>query len=309
MTSPVQQSDSPATHRRAVPYQAFKTVLFALKVSRPGFWLTALWFYLFPLGQTHLWTTPHFWFGCFFVMFPFGLFIYGWNDLMDADVDRLNPRKGSFLFGPKGTDEELRTLPWIIAIVHLPLLCYLGLFVGSRFLWWYLVLAVATAIYNWPRAGFKNWPALDVLNQAGYLLVFAFSSRLNHVPQLPWSSMAFGVMFAMHSHLLGQIMDLEPDRQAGRRTTAVVCGRLTTKFLIMGLMVAESIVVFVWIGDSIIAGFLAFGALWFLIDAALLYGSDPYPGFLMRCFLIGWNLAAVVSAPWVWARGSFMQRV
>jgi 4-hydroxybenzoate polyprenyltransferase len=29
----------------------------------------------------------------------------------------------------------------------------------------------------------------------------------------------FGALFAMHSHLFGQIMDVAPDRLAGRRTT------------------------------------------------------------------------------------------
>ena len=270
----------------------------------PGFWLTAGWFYLFPLGRSHLWQTPHFWFGLFFVMFPFGLFIYGWNDLMDAEVDRLNPRKGSFLFGPKATDEELRKLPWMIACVHLPLLCYLGLAIDSRFFWWYLILTAATAIYNYPRVGFKNWPVLDVLNQAGYLLVFTFSSWINHTPSLHWKTMAFGVMFAMHSHLLGQIMDLEPDRQAGRRSTAVCFGRMTTKYLIAAMMAAESLLV-LQLGDLVVAGFLALGALWFVADARLLFGHRPYPGFLMRLFLIGWNAAAVLSAPWVWMQGSF----
>jgi 4-hydroxybenzoate polyprenyltransferase len=236
-------------------------------------------------------------------MFPFGLFIYGWNDLMDAEVDRLNPRKGGFLFGPKGTDEELRRLPWSIALVHLPLLCYLGLAVDRRFFGWYLVLAATTALYNLPRLGFKNWPVLDVLNQAGYLLVFTFSSWINGAPLLSGSAMAFGVMFAMHSHLLGEIMDLEPDRQAGRRTTAVWLGHLPAKYLIAAMMVAESLLV-LRLGDAAIATFLALGALWFMADAWF-FGQRPYPGLLMRLFLIGWNIVAVVSAPWVWMRGSF----
>jgi 4-hydroxybenzoate polyprenyltransferase len=282
-----------------------KTLLFALKLSRPGFWLTAAWFYLFPLGQSDLWATPRFWFGLFFVMFPFGLFIYGWNDFMDAAADRSNPRKGGFLFGPQATEEERCQLPWIIALVHLPLLCYLGLAVNSRFVWWYLLLAGATAIYNLPRWGFKNWPVLDVLNQAGYLLAFTFSSWINGAPMLHAGAMTFGVMFAMHSHLLGQIMDLEPDRQAGRCTTAVWLGRSATKYLIAGMMIGECLLVF-RLGDAFIASFLAMGVLWFLADARLLFGSRPYPRFLMRLFLIGWNAAAVVSAPWVWIHGSFV---
>ncbi len=303
--SPPTVDDASATTRMSRAGRGIgETMLFAVKLSRPGFWLTAAWFYLFPLGYSHLWATPRFWFGLFFVMFPFGLFIYGWNDFMDAKADRVNPRKGGFLFGPKATDAERREIPWIIGLIHLPLLGYLGLAVSSRFFWWYLLLAGATAIYNLPRWGFKNWPVLDVLNQTGYLLVFTFSSWINGAPTLSVGVMIFGVMFAMHSHLLGQIMDLEPDREAGRKTTAVWLGRLATKYLMAGLMAVECLLVFE-IGDGVIASFLAMGALWFLVDAGLLFGSRPYPGFLMRLFLIGWNAAAVVSAPWVWVHGSF----
>src|SRR5262245_16914416 len=57
-------------------------LVFILQASRPGFWLTAIWFYLLPVAQRPVWNSFDFWLGVFFVSFPFGLLIYGWNDIM-----------------------------------------------------------------------------------------------------------------------------------------------------------------------------------------------------------------------------------
>jgi len=48
--------------------------------------------------------------------------------------------------------------------------------------------------------------------------------------------MLFSGMFAMHAHLFGEIMDIEPDRASGRRTTATVIGRVPAKLLIAALL-------------------------------------------------------------------------
>jgi 4-hydroxybenzoate polyprenyltransferase len=61
-----------------------------------------------------------FWLGLIYVTFPMGLLLYGWNDYVDYDVDRLNPRKGSFLFGARGSLEQLHLLPWRIVLFQAP---------------------------------------------------------------------------------------------------------------------------------------------------------------------------------------------
>jgi len=57
-----------------------------IKVARPGFWPTHLWFFLLPLGQREMFGRPGFWLGCAYVCFPLGLLLYGWNDLFDAET-------------------------------------------------------------------------------------------------------------------------------------------------------------------------------------------------------------------------------
>ena len=202
--------------------------MWLLKVARPGFWLTSIWFYLLPLGQRVIWREWSFWVGLVHVTFPLGLLIYGWNDLFDSENDRANPRKDTFLFGALPTPAQISCLPLWIALVQIPFLIYLLAFVGFKSLAWWAAVIAATAIYNWPRIGLKNWPVVDLLNQISYVLVFVLSSWLNDAPQLPWSTFVFGALFAMHSHLFGEIMDYAPDLAAGRRTTAGAIG--TTRF-------------------------------------------------------------------------------
>lgn len=274
--------------------------LFTIKVARPGFWTTSLWFYLLPLGQRNIFGSWAFWLGALYVTFPLGLFIYGWNDLVDAETDRLNPRKGTFLFGARPDAAQLAVLPARIFLVQLPFAVIFLLLLGPRAIDWLAALAFTTAIYNWPPPGLKGRPPFDMLNQLGYLLVFVLSSWLNGAPQLPWQTFAFGALFAMHSHLFGQIMDVEPDRPSGRRTTATTVGAIAAKLIIAAIIAGESLLVFAAFRDALIAGFLALSAGWFLLDAFVIWGARPYRPAMMRLFLLGWNAAAVVSMGWVW---------
>ena len=280
------------------------TFAFVVKASRPGLWATAVWFYLLPLGHRHVFHSPGFWLGLIYVTLPLGLIIYGWNDVADADIDRFNPRKGTFLFGARGSHDQLARLPLQIALVQT---VFAGIFlylIGAKILLWFAALAAFTAIYNLPRYGLKSQPPFDILNQAGYLLVFVLSSWLNYVPQLRWPAMLFGALFAMHSHVFGEIMDIEPDRLSGRRTTATVIGMLPSKFLISSMLIVEALVVHQYFGDVWISGALAFGALWFSLDALVLWRRRPYSLAQMRIFMLGWNAIALGSMGWVWSTAS-----
>jgi 4-hydroxybenzoate polyprenyltransferase len=298
----------PATATAAVQRDGvrsrFSDLTFVLQASRPGLWLTAIWFYLLPLGGRQVFHSVAFWLGVAYVCLPLGLLLYGWNDCVDFEVDQLNPRKGSFLFGARGSLEQLRKLPARIALAQAPFLaafCYLG---GFHMLLWFAGTVAAAAIYNWPRFGFKGRPPLEILNQAGYLLVFVLSSWLNHAPQLSWPALLFGAMFAMHSHVFGEIMDLEPDRDTGRRTTAVVIGRVPAKALIASFLAAESALVFFFFRDPVLSLFLLASGAWFVLDATWLWRNAPYSPAQMRFALVAWNVIALVSMPWVWWKAS-----
>jgi len=162
-------------------------------------------------------------------------------------------------------------------------------------LWWYATLLLAVGLYNAPRFAWKGRPPFDVLIQASYLLVFVLSSWLNRSPQLPWQAFVFGALFAMHSHVFGEVMDIEPDRLSGRSTTATLIGRVPAKLFIAVLLTIEAALICVYFRDWIIVGFLAIGAFWFVLDAAVLWKNRPYRPEEMRLFLWGWNIAALLA--------------
>src|SRR6266436_7920738 len=278
---------------------------FLLQVSRPGLWSTTALFYLMPLGRADILHSGKLWLGLFFVLFPLGVLLYGVNDIVDAETDALNPRKGTFMFGARGAREQLAVLKWHIVVVQLPFAGLFYYFIGPRILWWYAVLLLAVGIYNAPGIAWKGRPPLDVMIQASYLLVFVLSSWLNNVPQLPWQTFLFGAMFAMHSHIFGEVMDIEPDQLSGRRTTATSIGRVRAKFLIAAFLVIETILVQIYFRDWIITSFLAVGAIWFLADATLLWKNRAYRPEEMRLFLWGWNAAALLGMFWNSTHGTF----
>jgi 4-hydroxybenzoate polyprenyltransferase len=281
-------------------------LVFLLQVSRPGLWTTTALFYLMPLGHADYLHSQTLWLGLFYVLFPLGFLLYGVNDIVDAQADRLNPRKGTFLFGSLGKVEQLAALRWKIAVVQIPFLILFFYLVGPRILAWFGVLMIAVGIYNAPRFGWKSHPPFDVLIQASYLLIFVLSSWLNGVAQLPWQTFLFGALFAMHSHIFGEVMDLEPDRLSGRRTTATLLGAAPSKMLMSAIMCVESVLVYVSFGDWVIAGFLGLGAVWFLVDATIVWRNRPYSPTEMRLFMWGWNAAAIAGMFWNWTQGSLL---
>jgi 4-hydroxybenzoate polyprenyltransferase len=304
MAEDAQTSPSAASRTKSHSY-----LVFLLQVARPGLWSTTAMFYLMPLGHADFFHSGRFWLGLIFALFPLSFLLYGVNDIVDAETDALNPRKGTFLFGSRGAREQLAALKWQIAAVQIPFVVAFYFLVGPRILAWYATLLVAVGLYNAPSIAWKGRPPFDVLIQASYLLVFVLSSWLNKVSQLPWQTFLFGAMFAMHSHIFGEVMDIEPDRLSGRRTTATAIGRVRAKFLIAAFLTLETVLVQAYFRDWVIASFLALGALWFLFDATLLWRNRAYTPKQMRLFLWGWNAAALLGMFWNWTHGTLTRVV
>lgn len=273
---------------------------FLLKASRPGFWGTAAWFYLLGLGFNWPLHSPDFWLGLSYVTFGLGMLVYAANDLTDGATDRLNPRKDSYLFGARPTQSQMRSLPWGIALIQVPFLVLLTARLGLWAVAWFAAAVVASLAYNLPRVGAKDRPGWDVLAQVGYLLVFVLGNRINEQAGPSYLVFLFGALFAMHSHLFGQIMDIEPDSAAGRRTTAVAIGVVSAKYLIALLLLCETALMLSYGNRPWLPPFLLAGAAWFLLDARYLWRSHPYPAKLMKPFFLGWNLLLALEIGFTW---------
>jgi 1,4-dihydroxy-2-naphthoate octaprenyltransferase len=129
---------------------------------------------------------------------------------------------------------------------------------------------------------------------------------MNRVAQLRWPALLFGALFAMHSHVFGEIMDLEPDRSCGRRTTAVMIGRVPAKLLIAALLAAEGGLLYEFFRDLELTAFLFASAAWFVLDATLFWRTRPYTPAQMRFAMLAWNAIALGTMPWVWWKASLV---
>jgi len=285
----------------------FNKLLFYLKVSRPGLWFATIWLYLLPTSQlTDIWSSIPFWIGFFFVCFPLNFLVYGWNDIVDREIDLVNPRKDSFLFGARGTASQLSELKWAIAGVHVICLPVLLFFSDWKMFILYAGILIINGLYNLPKNGLRSRPPLELLCQVGYLLVAPFSILMNDLSALPWITYFYLLLFAWQSHLIGEVMDIIPDREAGRKTTATVIGIIKTKWLIIGIVVVEVSLLFLVFKDFIFGGMLALGLIWLLLDLLFIYKNKRYTLFQMKLFGIMSNLVAVASMAYVWWSGCLL---
>ncbi len=243
-----------------------------------------------------------FWVGAVYVCFPLGLFTYGWNDLGDNETDRVNPRKNSWLFGALPNAKLRKRLPWIILATQLPFVFIFTWVAGPKMIGWFAALITMNACYN--TIGFKRLPVLDLLNQVGYVLIFILASWLCSVPQLNAPAMIFGAIFAMQSHLFGQLMDLDEDKKAGRKSTAVVIGVIPAKLLLVTIMVALALIAYRYFQIPVVAIFMTLGAMFFFMD--MCFGPRRYPVWFSTSFFIAWNVVVILSMHFVWKYGIFL---
>jgi 4-hydroxybenzoate polyprenyltransferase len=238
------------------------------------------------------------------VAMPLGMLIYAVNDISDWRTDQLNPRKDSFLFGARPTFEQIRQLPLQVTLFQVPFLLAFWTILGPRALLWFVAAILSTLAYNHPKYGAKDRPYFDVLAQVGYLLVFVLATWMSGRTISPWYVFVFGALFAMHSHLFGQIMDIEPDAQAGRTTTAVVIGARNSKFFAALLLAIEALVALNFESKPYLSPLLALGALGFVFDALFIWREEPYPTWLVTMFFFGWNFLLLLEIGWSYWKGN-----
>ncbi len=278
--------------------------LFWLKVSRPGLWFQTLWLYTLPTSRLPVFHSPLFWLGLLYVTFPLNFLVYGWNDIVDFENDQQNPRKDTFLFGARGTRKQLARLPFAIALFQMPFFI--------AFIWlrgWMMAallggMILVNLLYNLPRFGWRGRPPLELINQAGYLLLLPLSVLLNETSEVSWAAVGYLVLFCTHSHLMGEVMDVIPDARAHRRTTARTLGIKATKGVILALVVLEGFLLGFRFRDWVLGGFLLLGSLWLLLDRFVLYRDRSYTRSEFRLFGLGINAAGFASMIWVWNTGT-----
>ncbi len=275
-----------------------------LKISRPGLWFATIWLYLLPTSQMpDIIISPAFWLGLIYVSFPLNILVYGWNDIVDHEADKFNSRKNTFLFGAQSNKHYLDNL-WkkivFVQLLFIPVLIYYG---GTDFILLFIGFCIINGLYNLPERGLRGRPPLELLCQIGYLLIVPLSQAINDTAGLSTMSYFYLILFAFQSHLIGEVMDIEPDKLAGKKTTATVLGMKTTKLIIIALVLLEVILLVFHFDDKIFGGMLFLGLLWLILDLFVLYKTKTYSLTEMKLFGYASNVIAVASMAYVWWSG------
>jgi len=249
---------------------------YLLRLSRPRFWL-----YLagpVVVGVAYAADSPAELFSpvallafAYFLV-PANVFLYGVNDVYDADIDQLNPKK---------EDREVRYegSPTVLAavIVSGAAALVLALFLDPLDLTLPVVVAwlLLSIEYSAPPLRFKTTPFLDSVSNGLYVLpgVIAYTAVQGAYP--PLAAVAGGWLWTMGMHTFSAIPDIEPDREAGIRTTATVLGKHWT-YVYCGLAWAAAALAFLAVHPFFTAVLVAYPAIVFAIARSGVDVGDAY---------------------------------
>ncbi|WP_311171765.1 prenyltransferase [Halobellus ordinarius] len=219
----------------------FGRLRYLLTLSRPRFWL-----YLagpvvvgvaYGAGTTaDLFTETTIPLFAYFLL-PANVFLYGINDVFDADVDTDNPKK------------EAKEARWqgdpivAVVIVASTLLGAVAFALTPKVAWPYLAGFFLLGFqYSAPPLRFKTTPVLDSLSNGLYVLPGAAAYAAVAGSQPPLAALAGAWLWTMGMHTFSAIPDIEPDRAAGIRTTATMLGESRTLAYCFGCWLAAAVV-------------------------------------------------------------------
>lgn len=281
-----------------------------LKISRPGLWFPTIWIYLVPFSLSDkFWLEPIFWIGLLFVTFPLNYLVYGLNDFNDYSADLVNDRKGNYLFGAKSTRSQLAGVPKKIILIILPFIIFFTVISGFKMLALLVFMVLINIIYNFKPFRIKERPPFEICIQIGYVFTAFFSVLLNNLQMLPWQTIVYLSLFAFQAHIAGEIMDIEPDLESGKKTTATLIGRKKTKLLMLFILLIETSLLFFWFNDFVLSSFLGVFSIWLIFDIFLFFKEKPYDLSQMKLFGYAMNISAILSMIWILFSGKLLQPI
>ncbi|RDI72424.1 prenyltransferase [Halopelagius longus] len=200
---------------------------YLLALSRPRFWLylagPVLVGVAFAAESVADLVTPGTAVAFAYFLLPANVYLYGVNDAFDAEIDAANPKKDD-------REARWRGDPSVAAVVVACGLLGAATFLAlPRVAWPYLAgFFFLGTEYSAPPLRFKTTPFLDSLSNGLYILpgAAAFAAVAGTHP--PVAALVGAWFWAMGMHTFSAIPDVEPDREAGVRTTATFLGETRT---------------------------------------------------------------------------------
>lgn len=200
---------------------------YLLRLSRPRFWLylagPVIVGIVYAVESVGSLFQPIIFALFVYFLVPANVFLYGVNDIFDADVDAHNAKK---------SDREVRYegSQFVVAVVlvcgllssaFIPVLPRRAIISLSGF----LVLAIE---YSAPPFRFKTTPVIDSFSNGMYIIpgITAYAAIKGTYP--PLAAVAGSWLWTMGMHTFSAIPDIESDRRAGIETTATILGERRT---------------------------------------------------------------------------------
>jgi 4-hydroxybenzoate polyprenyltransferase len=164
------------------------------------------------------------------------------NDIEDAELDALHP--GKRLRNPISSGELRRLWAHTASGSAAFLTLALGVLLGG---WALLLLAAGLVLgwaYSYQQLRLKALPIADLISHtlmlAGIQFLVGYFTYASGSWSI-WPALASFMLFSAYGELYNELHDLETDRAAGLRTTAVVLGSVLTRAL-MYIFLAGSLV-------------------------------------------------------------------
>lgn len=276
-----------------------------VQLSRPGWWLVHVWLYLAPTGQKYyLLTSPCFWLGLAYALFPLNLLVYGLNDYTDVELDAKNDRKGNFMYGAKCSREQMKELPRLIVLLNVVSMVILA-FVSGRWLalslWLPICFAVNLAYNVEPLRLSSKGPFELPCVVFGFTGVATLASIVNKLPWAPVGFWAHMTCLVLRTQLWTEFLDFDPDFAAGRRTTSTLVGKTWSKVLVLIFLALEGLVTWYFFEDTLMRIFSCSGIVAFVALEVIRGTSDKEKKKAMKVQ----NALGLSLVFWIWHKGLF----
>lgn len=198
-----------------------------LKISRPRFWMYTVGPFL--IGYIAGNDIPFFWQNKYFALFllffllPANMIIYGVNDIFDEETDKLNERKGE-----DGYEYKLRLQDKKLLLISISLSLILGIslsLVNIKILILMCLFIFLAIFYSAKPLRFKASPFIDACSNFMYIVpgLIGYVLTTNNIPSILW--WIIGLLYVAGMQVYSAIPDIEADKAASIRTTAVYLGK------------------------------------------------------------------------------------
>ncbi len=215
------------------------------KISRPRFWLYLAGPFLIGAVATKtflIFKDP--WFYILFLYFLIfaNIYLYGINDLFDNDTDKYNLKKENKESRLDNLNSRKTVLYYILffLLVSSVILLLLPNIKSQVFLIIFLFLAT---FYSAPPLRFKKRAIIDSLSNILYIIPALVSFNLIVNIAVDWLIIISAWLWAAAMHLFSAIPDIEPDRKAGLKTTAIVFGKKNSLLICFFLWLLFSLII------------------------------------------------------------------